>query len=290
MAILNKSYGQEMVLKGRIIDKGTNKPLAFSIVEIKALKTGTYTDSIGNFSINYKDTDDTVEFFSLGYQLKKYRIGDLDNLLDRTIQLESFYINLKEVVVVPHKYKTIRLGITNKKPWQFQIANIFGGQYGAYIKNTLKTQGYVKAVSFYIAKVGYSNTPFRIRIYNKNELNDCPDKDILTENVIVSNPKGEGWFTVDLSKYGIPFPLDGMYVMMEWIYSGDQYYYTFEHKYKTADGESSTKTYHVYGLSLGNVRKQPDGFWAKGLGDKWNKMKNPYKGNVNVMINADISY
>lgn len=290
ITIINTSYGQEMLLKGRIYDKETNKPLAFSIVEIKALKKGTYTDSVGNFSISYTSIDDTIEFYFLGYRLKKYRIGDFNRLSDKVIELEPNFFELEEVVVVPHKYKTIRLGTTSKKPWRMQIANIFGGQYGIYIRNTTKKTGFVEAVSFYITKVGYPNTPFRIRIYGKDQLNDGPGKDLLNESVIVSNTKEKGWFTVDISKYGVPFPIEGIYVMMEWIYSGDQYYYTFEQELTSAEGEISKKTYNVYGQSLGNAWKQPDGFWSKGLGDEWNQFKNYYKGYVNVMINADISF
>ena len=48
---------------------------------------------------------------------------------------------------------------------------------------------------------------------------------------------------------------------------------------------------YSYGLSLGNVWKQPDeGYWCKGLGDKWNRMNDYYKGYVDVMINADIEF
>jgi len=290
LSIVN-SFGQEIILKGRVIDQKTKEPIVYSIIEIKALKTGTYTDSNGGYSITIKNLNDTVEFYSLGYEKQKFKINDLNILNDKTIELKPRYINLKEVVVVPHKEKIIRLGITSKKPWQLQIANTFGGQYGHYISNKYKKEGYVKAVSFYIAKVGFQNAPFRIRIYGKDQLNDCPGLDLLNENVIISNTKGEGWFTVDISKYDVNFPTDGMYVMMEWVYSGDQFYYTYEHEIKTNDGKSTKKTYHVYGQSLGNVMKQPDGgYWCKGLGDKWNRMNAYYKGYVNVMINADIAF
>jgi len=289
-SIVNISFSQETFLRGTVIDQQTNQPIIYSTIELKSLKTGTYTDSIGNFSIKFKNSKDTLEFNSLGYEMQKYSIMDLNDSIN-IIELKPLIFELEEVFVVPHKVKTIRLGITSKKPWKFQIANIFGGQYGTYIKNEYKKTGHVKAVSFYIAKIGYPNAPFRIRIYEKDKLNDCPGKDLLIENVIVSSNKGAGWFTVDISDYNINFPLDGIYVMMEWIYSGDKFYYTYEHEFKTKEGEIENRTYHVYGLSLGNVRKQPDeGYWCKGLGDKWNRMNDYYKGYVNVMINADIEF
>lgn len=290
LSIVNICFGQEAFLRGKVIDHQTNQPVIYSTIELKALKTGTYTDSIGDFSIKYKNSKDTLEFNSLGYEMQKYCIMDLNDSIN-IIKLKPLIFELEEVVVVPHKVKTIRLGITSKKPWKFQIANIFGGQYGTYIKNESKKTGHVKAVSFYIAKIGYPSAPFRIRIYEKDKINDCPGKDLLFENVIVSNNKGEGWFTVDISEYNVNFPLDGIYVMIEWIYSGDQFYYTFEHEFKTKEGKTENRTYHVYGLSLGNVWKQPDeGYWCKGLGDKWNRMNDYYKGYVNVMINADVEF
>lgn len=286
MSFINVNYGQELALKGKIIDQKTNQPIAFSVIEIRKIKTGTYSDSMGNFSINFKNADDSVEFSSIGYKLKRYKIEEFNELSDKNIKLEPYLTTLPEVVVVPRVYKTIKLGTTNKKPWRYSVANIFGSQFGISIKNNLKQVGFVKAVSFYIAKTGYPNTPFRIRIYSHDYLNNCPGIDLLNENVIVSKTNGEGWFTVDISKFNIPFERDGIYIMMEWIYSGDQYYY----KKPTPDGKVSTKNHQLYGLSLGNACKQQDGFWYKGFGEKWKRMDDLYKGqHVNVMINADIS-
>ncbi len=285
------SFGQDIVLRGIVINKETKVPVAFSTAEIKALKTGVYSDSIGKFSlaIPKKNLMDSVEFFSLGYERKKYRINDLVKTSEDLIELQPGIVKLKEVVVVPHKVKVIKIGITSKKPWRFQIANTFGGQYGHYIQNKDRRPGFVNAVSFYLAKPGFPNAPFRIRIYGRDSKNDCPGNDLLNENVIVSNSKGAGWFTVDVSKYGIDFPTDGMYVMMEWVFSGDQYYYDIEQVIKSKDGKPDQKIqYHVYGQSLGNINEQPDGVsshedWEIN-GIEW------IGGYVNVMINADIAF
>jgi len=46
----------------------------------------------------------------------------------------------------------------------------------------------------------------------------------------------------------------------------------------------------MYGQPLGNLIKQPgQGFWARGLGTKWNHWNAYYKGYCNVMINAEIA-
>ena len=100
----NYSYGQETLFEGKVIDHLTKQPITYATIEIKTLKSGTYSDSAGNFSILYRHPYDTLEFNSLGYEMKKYSIGDLNNSKS-IIELEPHLFELKEVVVVPKKLK-----------------------------------------------------------------------------------------------------------------------------------------------------------------------------------------
>jgi hypothetical protein len=288
------SFGQDIVLKGKVIDQKTNAAIAYSVAEIMALKTGAYSDSTGKFviSVPEKNIGDSIEFYSLGYERKKFRISDLTKVEGNVIELKPTYVNLNEIVVIPREVKTVRLGITSKKPERCEISTIFGGQNGQFIPNKDKELGFVKAVSFYITKIGCPNAPFRVRIYGRDKQTDGPGADLLDKNVIVSNNKGAGWFTVDISKYGIDFPKDGMFVMMELVYSGDQYYFDLKRTLTSEDGKPEKKIkLHLYGQSLGKVNKQPEsGNWARGLGDKWYQSNRYHKGYVNVMINADIDF
>jgi len=61
------SYGQDIVLKGKVIDQKTKAPIAYSVAEIMDLKTGAYSDSTGKFvvSVPEKNIKDTIEFYSL---------------------------------------------------------------------------------------------------------------------------------------------------------------------------------------------------------------------------------
>ena len=97
------------MIHGRVIDQHSKQPIVYSTVEIKTLKTGTYTDSTGNFSINTQDYSDTLEFNSLGYEMRKFPASDFrDSII--TIELKPHVFELQEVVVVPKKVKTIRMG------------------------------------------------------------------------------------------------------------------------------------------------------------------------------------
>ncbi|RLD80119.1 MAG: hypothetical protein DRJ10_07855 [Bacteroidetes bacterium] len=287
----NICSAQNVEIKGRIIQKEKSEPLSFVTIEVKSLAIGTYTDANGYFTINIpeKNKNDTIDFYALGYEKKKMIINKLINSENKTIKLNQKYFSIKEVKVKPKKIKVIKLGVKQKKPWRYQVANVFGGQNGHYIKNEKKLSGFIKSVSFYIAGIGYTDTPFRVRIYKHDKTRNCPGIDLLNENLIVQNPNGEGWFTVDVSNYFIRFPKDGMYVMMEWIYTDDKYYYTYGLKVKAEDGTINEIQAKLYGQSLGNVWKQKEIlFLSKGLGDKWHKLDVKHKGYVNVMINAEI--
>ena len=283
---------QNIEVKGRIIEIEKSKPLSFATIEIKSLAIGTYTDIGGDFTISVpeKNQNDTVYFYALGYEKKKMIINKLVNSENITIELKQKDFNIKEVKVKLKKIKVIKLGIKQKKPWRYQVTNIFGAQYGHYIRNKDNLSGFVKSVSFYIAEVGHTDAPFRIRIYKHDKNKNCPGEDILNENLIVQNKNGAGWFTIDISDYYIRFPNDGMHVMMEWIYTDDKYYY-----YKKGIKSSPNDTINVkiarkfYGQTIANVMKQKEiCFWSKGLGNKWRKLDMEYKGYINVMINAEI--
>ena len=116
-------YGlsQESILNGRVIDQQSKQPIAYSTIEIKARKTGTYTNSTGNFSIKIENVSDTLEFNSLGYEMQKYPASDFKDSIN-IIELKPHVFELHEVVVVPKKVKTIRLGTIARKPWRFQEA------------------------------------------------------------------------------------------------------------------------------------------------------------------------
>ena len=289
--LFNICFAQNIEIKGRVIEQVMGKPLSFATVEIKSLATGAYTDAEGYFTISIppKNQKDTIEFYALGFEQKKMLIEQLINRKNTIIELKQKVFNIEEVKVKPKKIKIVKLGVTQKKPWRYQVANVFGGQNGHYIKNEKGLSGFVKSVSFYIAGVGHTDTPFRVRIYKHDKTNNCPGDDLLNENLIVQNPNGAGWFTVDVSGYFIRFPKDGMYVMMEWIYTDDKYYYTHGLKVKAKDGTIDEIQAKLYGQSLGNVWKQKEIlFLSKGLGDKWHKLDAKYKGYINVMINAEI--
>jgi hypothetical protein len=123
--------------------------------------------------------------------------------------------------------------------------------------------------------------------------NNCPGDDLLNENLIVTNTNTKaGWFKVDVSKYNIVFPLDGVFVMHEFIYTGDQFYYNRPITFKSADGKERTEIHRFYGIALGNTTFPDKLTWARSyIGDSWKQQSFKHKKEyTNSMINAEVEF
>ena len=287
------SFGQSSLLKGKLIDVETKEPLPYATIEIYSLRTGTIANNSGIFelSVNSQNQNiDTVEFSYLGYAKRKYSVAEFLSSENKIISLKSSNISLGEVVVMPKKHKIVELGIFDKKPESKQITNVFNNRIGNYIANKKQQIGWIKSVSFYIVAEGHPETPFRVRIYDLNKEKNCPGNDILNENLIVS-AKESGWFTIDLTNYNIQFPIEGMFIMMEWINSGDKYFYETEMPKKGKNGETVKEVRKFYGQVIGSVLRQPKMItWGSTLGNEWIPYKLFYKGYINAMIRTEIAY
>jgi hypothetical protein len=136
----------------------------------------------------------------------------------------------------------------------FIKTSLFTAKKGNFIENRKKQIGWIKSVSYYIHPDGHPSTPFRTRIYDRDK-NEKPGEDLLNENIVVS-AKESGWFTIEISDYNIPFPKEGAFVMMEWINSGEEFYFVQEVSINGKNGQLQTEKRKYYGQSLGTVSKK----------------------------------
>jgi hypothetical protein len=287
------SFSQSNEFNGRLEDLQTHQPLPYATVQLFSQKTGTIANVHGEFKlvIRYSNAEiDSLEFSCLGYFKCKISVGDFIKMPDKIISMKEVHYLLSDVVVVPKKYKTITLGITDNKPESKQISNIFNSKIGNFIKNKKNQTGWIRSVSFYLDKEGHPETPFRVRIFFVNKEKNCPGEDILNENLIVSAPK-PGWLTVDLTNYHLQFPPEGAFVAMEWINAGDNYFYERETTKKEENGAISKEMRKFYGQAIGSILKQPEMLtWGNRLGNEWIPFTPFYKGYINAMIHAEIAY
>ncbi|HSM49674.1 MAG TPA: carboxypeptidase-like regulatory domain-containing protein [Draconibacterium sp.] len=287
-------FAQNVILDGVVFDAVTNQPLQYATIEIFSLRTGTITDKNGEFKLELTPNDlesDTIEFSCLGYEREKITIAEYLNSGNHKVLLKEKPVTIGEVKVIPKKYTTSVLGVTDKKSEHLQYANVFGANKGNFIYNNKSKPGWIKSVSYFIHPDGNPTTPFRVRIYAKAN-NKKPGNDLLLENVVVSAKK-PGWCEVDISQFNVLFPTEGAFVMMEWINSGEGFYFEKELQVKGKNGKPDrVEKKKYYGQTLGTVSKKGGvAMWGNTLGNEWIPYDFDYRGNfVSAMIQVEIDF
>ncbi|MBO3272766.1 carboxypeptidase-like regulatory domain-containing protein [Hymenobacter sp. NBH84] len=269
-------------ISGRVVDKETKEPIPFASLGLKEEQTGALTNEFGFFQMAApeKVPQDSLIILALGYYRKAVAIKRGVNVPDMIVEVPRRVVELANVTVKGAKVKDLSLGSRNNTPGEGMIQGMPGSQYAFFVKNDKnKKLGNVRSVSFYIGENGFPREPFRVRIYRADGNYNSPNTDLLTENVVVSAPKGGEWYTVDLTTYNIEAPTEGFFVAMEWIVSGDKFYTT-----------NFMDTYTPYGQILRPTFEFKESrTWSYTMGKGWSLLTLASNGQrYNAMIRAEV--
>jgi len=90
------------------------------------------------------------------------------------------------------------------------------GIIGIFLNKPIKGKKIkIKSFNIHISKESYEPTQkFRIHLFNGNN-NIFPGQDILCENVYLKGGTNGGWVNIDLSRYDIEFPDEGVIASIE---------------------------------------------------------------------------
>jgi len=92
-----------------------------------------------------------------------------------------------------------------------------GSQYALFVQSKRRaTLGTIRSASFFIGENGVPTHPFHLHLYAAGAQGQ-PGLDLLGQDIVVAAPRGNHWFTIDLTTYKIPAPSEGFFVAMEWI-------------------------------------------------------------------------
>ncbi|UOQ73758.1 carboxypeptidase-like regulatory domain-containing protein [Hymenobacter cellulosilyticus] len=274
-------FAQENKISGRIVDQKTKEPIPFASIGLKEEQSGALTNEYGFFQMAMPDkAQDSLVVLALGYFRKAILVKKGANLQDLIIEVPKRVIELKEVTVKGGKVKDLSLGSKGSTPGEGMIQGLPGQQYAFFVKNEKgKKLGNVRSVSFYIGENGFPREPFRVRLYKADGNYNSPNTDILTDNVVVSAPKGGEWYTIDLNSYNIPAPEEGFFVAMEWIVSGDKFYTTNFMDSYTPYGQIMRPTFEF----------KESRTWTYSIGKGWSLITLANNGmRYNAMIKAEV--
>jgi hypothetical protein len=205
--ICSFSFGQTLKLQGSIYKANSKEGLPFCSIAIKGSSRGTISDIAGNFSFIANSTD-TVIISSVGYKTKILAAIDLS----KTIFLEESVTELEEITISSsRKMRSRVIGNTKSK-----TKYLFGGsnQYAFLLSNQMNSIGLIQSVDLNLHpatnKEERFETVLRIRFYEN--VNRLPGIDIVNDNIVVRLKASTKNITIDVSKYNIELPSNGLFI------------------------------------------------------------------------------
>lgn len=163
-------------LTGIVSDASNGEPLPYASVVIKDKNTGTITNALGEFDLNFTEElfDDTLNITMLGYQGYAAPLNKIDLKHILKVRLRSASFLLKEVVVLSgeglqEKVRTALKNVPQNYPREpFSIE----GFYMEIKKANGKYVSLIEAAVNIYDKNGYSH----VKMKNHHRLNDIEEK------------------------------------------------------------------------------------------------------------------
>ena len=225
------SYAQSpasdnLIVKGIVVDKEAETPLAYVSVGVLSKPLGTVSDTTGHFSftVTRENLSDTLQISIVGYAPKKIQVKDFLNAdsiirltgepkqLDEVIVFSSNARENTEVVGRQGTSKLIQVSIHNKSGAEETIGSEMGMRYKTDRKNVM-----LKDYSLYVSANNFNFIKFRINIYSvKGAL---PDTLICKKQIFATvGDFKTGWTKIDLEQYHIKVPEDFI-ITVQWVES-----------------------------------------------------------------------
>ena len=206
LTLINFSLSAQ--IKGIVKDSVSGKPIPYVNIWVENENIGATSEENGTFEIKISDTSKTLIISVRGYETKKISTSNSDNIV-----LKPIIYQLEDIVIFkPKNTKEIEIGDSKKRfylPEPQTIPWIFGRKFTAedseikFIKNII-----------YYTNSEVEKGIFRVRIYSIGN-DGIPNEDILSNEILVEVKKGKHKTIVDLLKYKIEIPNEGIIVAFE---------------------------------------------------------------------------
>ena len=210
LLLLLMSFYVSAQTKGVVVDE-SGKPIPYVNIWVENENIGTTSEENGSFNLEINE-EKILVFSALGFETRRI-ISTISENVIMTQQL----VQLNEVIIEkPKNSKTVTIGNSKKinfshwsgkKPWIFakKFDNDFIDDDIQFIK---------KAIIYTKSKI--ANASFKLRIFSVDE-NGFPREDMLPSDVIVYVKKGKQTNEIDLQKYHLMIPEEGIFVAFEWL-------------------------------------------------------------------------
>ncbi len=256
------SFSLSAQIKGVVVDEN-NKPIPYVNIWIENENIGTTSEEDGSFKIDLNEGNKNLIFSAIGYkkEISKFK---------EKIVLEKHIYKLEDVVIQTSKHtKEIEIGKYDKskinfyygcwdKPWII-------AKYISY-NDTIEQVPFLKDLTI-MTNSFKKNASINLRILEVN-LDGSPGNEITNENILVKVKKGKENTTIELSKYKLKVPQNGIFISIEFLIIEENKY---ECEVNLKD-KNEKKIMISYQPTIGTVPSEVSTTW-KYIG-KWTKIEN----------------
>lgn len=230
---------QAGILKVKIEDSLTSKPINRATVSTG--KQSFLANENGDVDIPKAVVDNTsmLTISCIGYQTVNCKVYG-NNEFPVVIKLRESITSLQEVRVSDRKDWV--LGQTRGKYLSHRISDP-NNAYVQYIPNDSHIEGIITSITYNINdELKGINQPFRVRLFTKFRDSLILDKELTADSIVVVNKQRKPTVTVDMLKYNIRLPENGVMVVFELL---PQKYYPIY-----GGGRDNSLYYHTPGIDI----------------------------------------
>ena len=219
---------QEVLFEGYVYDNKTKKPIPYVNLSFLNTLKGASTDEDGHFYLNVPKPflEKKIHISSLGYNdtivnAKMLYKAKKMHMIEESFELDEVIVTEKldhTDVLNPISSYSLTSGFSSSvTPWVL----------GVYFPNIGAQKKYVEKITVFVNKnKSFKNktSKFRIRVYDVDPKTRKPKDDLLRESIILEHDVKKEFVAIDLSKYRIKIPKEGIYVGLEWLFvEGNRY-------------------------------------------------------------------
>ena len=241
---------------------------------------------------------DSISFSCVGYK-SVVLIPDINYIFPDTVRLTGSVTDLQEVKVSTAKPMETIIGDA-RKSYNAHRKTSPNRAYAQYIPNAKKIKGTITYVEYVINDVLQGiELPFRVRLYTKSKNSLVLDEELIKDSIIVYNPDKKRRLSVDISRYNVQLPDDGIIVIFEtlspsYYNNGTVWYKGFEYlKMPGIDMDLKKKDDYSWDINDRRDRNEPycmvgpvaERRNLEGTDDGWNV----YNQGINFAITLTIS-
>ena len=221
--VLNANHAQN-VLKGWIKDQITSKSIPFASISYKNQPIGVYGNEDGYFELNLKkDLPDSLVVGCLSYEKKVLTVQNIQQ--NSTIYLTPVDNKLAEIKITPKKKSKIvtkALGAHTAKPNNVYTSGHTSEGYTllCFINNPNLSNAQIREAVYVIEpKYQMDSAVVKIHLFGKDKYSSDPkpSEELIKENLYVTIPPKTKKFKVNLEKYALIMPDEGIFIGLEWV-------------------------------------------------------------------------